>query len=102
MLRRALYAVSVMSTVTVQQFQQDLATWLGDVGHGEPVLIMEQGRVIAQLTPPDAASLPQPSAPKLSMAEWLDLQDQRMHRTFGNRIIADSAAVLDEQRADRE
>jgi hypothetical protein len=58
--------------------------------------------VIAQLTPPDAASLPPPVKPKLSMSEWLNLQDQRMKRTFGNRIIADSAAVLDEQRADRE
>jgi antitoxin (DNA-binding transcriptional repressor) of toxin-antitoxin stability system len=98
----ALYAAAIMSTVTIQQFQQDLATWLGVVGHGEPVLITEQGRVIAQLTPPDAASLPPPVKPKLSMSEWLNLQDQRMKRTFGNRVIADSAAVLDEQRADRE
>lgn len=98
----ALYGAAAMSTVTIQQFQQDLATWLGVVGHGEPVLIMEQGRVIAQLTPPDGATVQQPVKPKLSMAEWLDLQDERMKRTFGDRIIADSAAVLEELRADRE
>lgn len=96
----ALYAAATMSTVTIQQFQQDLATWLGVVGHGEPVLIMEQGRVIAQLTPPDAASLPPPVKPKLSMAEWLDKQDEQMKRIFGDRIIADSSAVLNDMRGD--
>ena len=40
--------------------------------------------------------------PKMNMADWLAMQDQRMQSIFGNRIIADSAAVPDEQRAERE
>lgn len=97
---RGLYGVSIMSTVTIQQFQQDLATWLSVVGHGEPVIITEHGRVIAQLTPPDAAVLPKAGSPKLSMAEWLDLQDQRMRDIFGDRVVADSVGVLNDMRGD--
>ena len=90
-----------MSTATVQQIGQDLTTWLGLVRHGETVAITEQGRVVARLTPPE--DTPTPDATKRrSMAEWLAEQDARMQRTFGNRIVADSAALLDDQRSDRE
>lgn len=40
--------------------------------------------------------------PKMSMGKWLDERDEQMKHIFGDRIIADSSAVLDEQRADRE
>jgi len=89
-----------MSTATVQQIGQDLAAWLGVVRHGETVAITEQGRIVARLTPPDAVTTPAPVANR-SMAEWLAEQDERMQRTFGNRIVADSGAVLDDQRGDR-
>lgn len=90
-----------MSTATVQQIGQDLAAWLGVVRHGETVAITEQGRIVARLTPPEETPAPAP-AERRSMADWLAVQDQRMQSIFGNRIIADSSAVLDEQRADRE
>ena len=91
----------IMSTATVQQIGQDLAAWLGVVRHGETVTITEQGRIVARLTPPDAVTTPAPLVNR-SMADWLAAQDERMQRTFGNRIIADSASVLDKPRADRE
>jgi antitoxin (DNA-binding transcriptional repressor) of toxin-antitoxin stability system len=89
-----------MSTATVQQIGQDLATWLGLAQRGDTVAIMDHGQVIAQLGPP--TSQPEPEAqPLKSMADWLTEQDQRMQQIFGDRIIADSAALLDDQRADR-
>ena len=91
---------AIMSTATVQQIGQDLAAWLGVVRHGETVAITEQGRIVARLTPPDAVATPAPVVNR-SMADWLAEQDERMQRTFGNRIVADSAAVLDDQRGDR-
>ncbi len=91
----------LMSTITVQQFKQDLATWLGAARQGEPVLITEHGHVIAQLSPPDTGAAHAMPTGK-SMAEWLDQQEQRMQRLFGNRTVADSAAMLDLQRSDRE
>ena len=36
--------------------------------------------------------------PKMNMAEFLNRQDEQMKQTFGDRVIADSAAALDEQR----
>lgn len=97
----ALYCGFAMSTATVQQLGQDLAAWLGFARRGETVAITDQGRIVARLTPPEDTSPPAPVANR-TMADWLAEQDQRMQRTFGNRIVADSAAVLDDQRADRE
>ena len=96
-----LYGALAMSTATVQQLGQDLAAWLGFARRGETVAITDQGRIVARLTPPDDTTAPAPVASR-SMADWLAEQDQRMQRTFGNRIVADSAAVLNDQRADRE
>ena len=89
-----------MSTATVQQIGQDLATWLGLAQRGDTVAIMDHGQIIAQLGPP--TSQPEPQAiPLKSMADWLTEQDQRRRRIFGHSIITDSAALLEEQRADR-
>jgi antitoxin (DNA-binding transcriptional repressor) of toxin-antitoxin stability system len=90
-----------MSTATVQQIGQDLASWLGFVRRGETVAITDHGRVIARLMPPDVSSLGE-SAGSRTMADWLAEQDGRMQRIFGSRILADSAAVLDDLRSDRE
>lgn len=91
-----------MSTATVQQISQDLTTWLGLARDGETVAIMDQGQVIAQLGPPVDMVDEEGASPTKSMAEWMELQDRRMKRTFGSRIVADSSALLDEMRADRE
>ena len=90
-----------MSTVTVQQISQDLPTWLGLARHGETVAITDQGEIIAQLGPPVDAARASPS-PSKSMVEWMDLQDRRMHGIFGSRFVADSSALLDDMRSDRE
>jgi len=95
------YSVPVMSTATIQQIGQDLAGWLGFVQRGETVAITDHGRVIARLTPPEVPAIGE-SAGGRSMADWLAEQDGRMQRTFGGRIVADSAAVLDDLRSDRE
>ncbi|MBL9143130.1 MAG: hypothetical protein JNM99_05550 [Verrucomicrobiaceae bacterium] len=87
-----------MIHVTTEQFARKLSTWLSCVKEGETVAIMaEQGGIVAYLLPPDETTLPGPATNR-SMADWLDEQDQRMQRTFGNRVVADSAAVLDDQR----
>jgi antitoxin (DNA-binding transcriptional repressor) of toxin-antitoxin stability system len=91
-----------MSTATIQQIGQDLTGWLGFVRRGETVAITEQGHIVAHLTPPNAADVTPAVAPKGSMEEWLSIQDARMQRAFGNNIVADSAAMLDDLRADRE
>jgi len=71
-LHRAL-AVAIMpsmSTATLDQFEHAFAVWL-------------------------AAAKAQ-----RSMGEWLAAQDQRMGRAFGGRMVADSAAVLDDLRSE--
>lgn len=87
-----------MIHVTIGQLDCELSTWLKLVGQGETVAITHQGRIVAHLNPPDDAPAP---ATKRSMGDFLEEQDQRMQRTFGNRIVADSAAVLSNQRTDR-
>ena len=90
-----------MSTATVQQIEQDITPWLELVQHGETVAITEQDRVVAQLTPPEDTTANN-SGGHRSMAEWLAEQDGRMLRILGGRIVADSAAILDDQRAGRQ
>lgn len=93
-----------MSTATIQQIGQDLATWLGLVQSGETVAIQDQdGRIVARLTPPGDAEVDRPSIKSnRSMSEWLAEQDRRMALTFGSRTIADSSAALNDLREDRE
>jgi antitoxin (DNA-binding transcriptional repressor) of toxin-antitoxin stability system len=86
-----------MSTVSIQQFTQDITTWLGVVENGEPVVITEQGRVIAQLTPPTQSDRVVVQ-PRKTMDQWLDEQKQRRQGVFGERMITDSVAVIDELR----
>lgn len=88
-----------MSTATVDQIGRDFAVWLAAVRRGETVAIVEAGREIARLVPSvDAAD---PAKATRGMDDWLAAQDRRMRRTFGERIVADSSAVLDDLRSDR-
>jgi antitoxin (DNA-binding transcriptional repressor) of toxin-antitoxin stability system len=89
-----------VSTATVDQMQQDFAAWLAAVRHGETVAIVEGGQEVARLVPPMAASAA-PVKAQRSMSDWLVAQDERMGRTFGGRIVADSAHVLNDLRSER-
>lgn len=82
-----------MSTATAEQIDEDFTAWLAAVRRSETVAIVDAGREVARLVP---------AAPSRRMSEWLDAQDERMRRTFGGRVVADSAAVLDDLRSDRQ
>ena len=73
-----------MSTARVQQFGQNLASSLAVVEHGETVAIVDKGRVVAWLTPPEKAYtlLAAPLAP----LAWPDFA-ARQRALFGDRIV---------------
>ncbi len=89
-----------MSTATVDQMGRDFSAWLAAVQRGETVAIVDAGREVARLVPP-AHPQADTAGTSRSMSEWLAAQDQRMQRTFGNRTVVDSAAVLNDLRTDR-
>jgi antitoxin (DNA-binding transcriptional repressor) of toxin-antitoxin stability system len=89
-----------MSTATVDQMEQDFAAWLAAVRHGETVTIVEGGQEVARLVPA-TATLATPAKAHRSMSDWLTAQDERMGRTFGGRIVADSTDVLNDLRSER-
>ena len=73
-----------MSTATVQQFGQNLASWLAVVEHGETVAIVDKGRVVARLTPPEKVE-PVPTAPAAPLV-WPDFA-ARQRAIFGDRVV---------------
>ena len=73
-----------MSTAPVQQFGQNLASWLAIAEHGETVAIMDKGRIVARLTPPEKTEAsPASSATPLV---WPDFA-ARQSALFGDRIV---------------
>lgn len=76
-----------MSTATVQQVGQDLASWLAVVEHGETVAIVDKGRVVARLTPPEKTEVPPAAAPA-----WPDFA-ARQRRIFGEGFMLPAGTV---------
>ena len=87
-----------MSTATVQQVGQDLASWLAVVEHGETVAIVDKGRIVARLTLPEKTDVP-PAAPAVPPA-WPDFA-ARQRAIFGDRDVwteAESRAHWEHER----
>lgn len=83
-----------MSTATIQQVGQDLASWLAVVEHGETVAIVDKGRVVARLTPPEKTEAPPAVAPA-----WPDFAARR-RAIFGAQVLpaGTSQALINEDR----
>ncbi len=79
-----------MSTATIQQVGQDLVSWLAVVEHGETVAIVDKGRVVARLTPPEKADV-SPTAPAVPPA-WPDFA-ARQRRIFGDSFMLPAGTV---------
>jgi antitoxin (DNA-binding transcriptional repressor) of toxin-antitoxin stability system len=81
-----------MSAATLQQFGQSLPSWLALVQRGETVAIMDGGRELARLVPPEEAQTKsKPTAPPV---RWPDFAARR-RAVFGDMVLpAGTAAAL--------
>jgi antitoxin (DNA-binding transcriptional repressor) of toxin-antitoxin stability system len=89
-----------MSTATVEQIGRDFAAWLAAVRRGETVAIIEAGREIARLVPPEAVGSPYTDPePLAEAAHWPDFAARR-RALFGDSVLPAGAiqALIDEDR----
>jgi antitoxin (DNA-binding transcriptional repressor) of toxin-antitoxin stability system len=86
-----------MSTVTVQQIGNDLLGWLAAVQRGDTVAIVDAGREIARLVPPDREA----SAVPTSDVHWPDFAARR-RSIFGDKLLPAGTAqtLIDEDRGE--
>ncbi len=86
-----------MSIATVQQFGQDLPSWLALVQRGESIAITQAGRVVARVLPPEASEADHaPAKPKV---KWPDFAARR-RAIFGEAVLpaGTAQALIDEDR----
>jgi antitoxin (DNA-binding transcriptional repressor) of toxin-antitoxin stability system len=86
-----------MSVATLQQFGQDLPSWLALVQRGETIAITQAGRVVARVLPPEASEADHaPARPKVS---WPDFAARR-RAVFGDTVLpaGTAQALIDEDR----
>lgn len=76
-----------MSIATVQQFGQSLPSWLALVQRGESVAIVDGGREVARLVPPEAARASSAPAP----VQWPDFAARR-RAVLGDAVLHDGTA----------
>jgi antitoxin (DNA-binding transcriptional repressor) of toxin-antitoxin stability system len=89
-----------MSTETVEQIGRDFGEWLAAVRRGETVAIMEAGREVARLVPPDAAGAGVAALPSSAVgADWPDFAARR-RAVFGDAVLpaGNIAPLIDEER----
>lgn len=86
-----------MSVATLQQFGQSLPSWVALVQRGETVAIMDGGREVARLVPPEAAQAKPASA--TAPARWPDFAARR-RAVFGDVVLpaGTAQALVDEDR----
>lgn len=86
-----------MSVATLQQFGQSLPSWLALVQRGETVAIVDGGREVARLVPPDAAHAR--AAPVTATVQWPDFAARR-RAVFGDVVLpaGTAQALVDEDR----
>jgi antitoxin (DNA-binding transcriptional repressor) of toxin-antitoxin stability system len=86
-----------MSVATLQQFGQSLPSWLALVQRGETVAIMDGGREVARLVPPEEA--PTKSTPAAAPVRWPDFAARR-RAVFGDVVLptGTAQALVDEDR----
>lgn len=73
-----------MGTATLQQVGQDLPSWVALVQRGESVAIMQAGRIIARLMPPEEAEATPATAAEA--VRWPDFAARR-RTVFGNAVL---------------
>jgi antitoxin (DNA-binding transcriptional repressor) of toxin-antitoxin stability system len=90
------YALT-MSTATLQQVGQDLPSWVALVQRGESVAIMQAGRIVARLMPPEETESKDP--PVTMPVCWPDFAARR-RAVFGDVVLPAGAAqaLVDEDR----
>ncbi len=86
-----------MSTATLQQVGQDLPSWVALVQRGESVAIMQAGRVVARLMPPEETETKAPAA--ATPVRWPDFAERR-RAVFGDAVLpaGTSQALVNEDR----
>jgi antitoxin (DNA-binding transcriptional repressor) of toxin-antitoxin stability system len=86
-----------MSVATLRQFGQSLPSWLALVQRGETVAIMDGGREVARLVPPEAAHTTPASA--IAPVQWPDFAARR-RAVFGDAVLPAGTAqsLIDEDR----
>ena len=86
-----------MSTATVEQIGRDFGAWLAAVRRGETVAIVEAGREVARLVPPDAAGVLSPGS--AVTVGWPDFAARRQ-AVFGDAVLPAGTirALIDEDR----
>jgi len=86
-----------MSVATLQQFGQSLPSWVALVQLGETVAIMDGGREVARLVPPEAAQTnPAPVAAPVRRPDFA----ARRRAVFGDLVLpaGTAQALVDEDR----
>lgn len=86
-----------MSVATLQQFGQDLPTWLALVERGESIAITQAGRVVARVLPPEPGT--EAKAPSPPTLKWPDFAARR-RAIFGEAVwpAGTAQALIDEDR----
>lgn len=84
-----------MNTATVQQIGQNLAAWLDAAQHGETIAIVDNGRVVARLTPPEKTE-----APPAEATAWPDFAARR-RAIFGESFMLPAGTLKDLINEDR-
>lgn len=86
-----------MSVATLQQFGQSLPSWVALAQHGETVAIMDGGREVARLVPPEEAQAK--PAPAAVPVRWPDFAARR-RAVFGDVVLpaGTAQALVDEDR----
>ena len=94
--RKGLYALT-MSVATLQQFGQDLPSWMALVRRGESVAITEAGHIVARLMPATAPA----STPATTTVAWPDFAARR-RAIFGDSVLpaGTAQALIDEDRGE--
>lgn len=85
-----------MSVATIQQFGQSLPSWLDLVRRGETVAIVDGGREVARLVPPEAQTK---AAHATAPVQWPDFAARR-RAVFGDAVLpaGTAQALIDEDR----
>jgi antitoxin (DNA-binding transcriptional repressor) of toxin-antitoxin stability system len=96
-----------MKAVAIRELKNRLSAYLREVTAGEVVLVTDRGRVIAELRRPTSEAQLSPAELALqrlvatgSLALGLP-QDPEAYRAPRLRVVADSQALLDEERSER-
>jgi antitoxin (DNA-binding transcriptional repressor) of toxin-antitoxin stability system len=86
-----------MSTATLQQLGLDLPSWMARVRHGEIINIMDEGQIVAKLSPVSESSV----ETFVTHGEWPDFAARR-RAIFRDKVLPAGTAqeLIDEDRGE--